>query len=82
MINQNANVHLNAETNHAIAMAALFTPQLEEKFGGANYFFAPLIFAHRALAAAAILARPAALILRRFFGTATDTGLVEEPNSW
>jgi hypothetical protein len=47
-----------------------------------NYFFAALIFAHRALAAAAILARAVALILRLFFGSATATTVVEEPKIW
>ena len=42
-------------------------------------YFAALIFAQRAFAAAAILALPAALILRRFFGVATATGLVVKP---
>jgi hypothetical protein len=36
--------------------------------GRKAYFFAALTFAHRARAAAAIFARPAALILRRFLG--------------
>ncbi|MGH7952984.1 MAG: hypothetical protein ACREFE_13860 [Limisphaerales bacterium] len=44
-----------------------------------RYFFAALIFAHRAFAAAAILALPAMLILRLFFGTATVTVFVGEP---
>ena len=44
-----------------------------------SYFFAALTFAHRALAAAEILALPAALILRLFFGAAGAAGLVEEP---
>lgn len=44
-----------------------------------GYFFAALTFAHRALAAAEILALPAALILRLFFGAAGAAGLVEKP---
>src|ERR1017187_4770990 len=44
-----------------------------------RYFFAALIFAHLAFWAAAILALPAALILRLFFGAAGAAGLVEEP---
>ena len=44
-----------------------------------RYFFAPLIFAHRALAAAEILALPAALILRLFFGVAGAAVLIDEP---
>jgi hypothetical protein len=45
-----------------------------------SYFFAPLIFAHLAFWAAAILALPAALILRLDFGAATGAaGLFDEP---
>ncbi|MGH7988881.1 MAG: hypothetical protein ACREDS_01615 [Limisphaerales bacterium] len=42
------------------------------------YFFA-LIFAQRALAAAEILALPAALILRLFFGVGAIAGFADEP---
>jgi len=44
-----------------------------------SYFFAAFIFAQRALAAADILALPAALILRLRFGAARAAGLVAEP---
>jgi hypothetical protein len=45
---------------------------LSFRFLGALAAFAPLIFAHLALAAAAIRARPAALIFRFFFGASVD----------
>jgi hypothetical protein len=45
-----------------------------------SYFFAALIFAHLAFWAAAILALPAALILRLDFGAAAGAaGLFDEP---
>ena len=43
------------------------------------FFFKALTFAHRALAAAEILALPAALILRLFFGAAVTAGFAGEP---
>ena len=71
-------MHLNTKTNYATDNGRLASPP-NENSGGANYFCAALTFAHRALAAAEILARPAALILRRFFGAAAATGWLEEP---
>jgi len=44
-----------------------------------SYFFAALTFAHLAFWAAAILALPAALILRLFLVAAGAAGLIEKP---
>ena len=58
-----------------------FTPERRRPAGSVqtkSYFFAALTFAHRALAAAEILARPAALILRLFLGAAWAAGLIDE----
>jgi len=61
-----------------LAKADALTGESEQRHG--IYFpFAALTFAQRNFAAAEILALPAALILRLFFGAATATGLVEEP---
>ena len=46
-----------------------------------NYFCAALTFAHRGLAAAVILARPAALILRLFFAAPAVTDWLKNPKS-
>ena len=71
-------MHLKTKTNYATDNGRLASPP-NENSGDANYFCAALTFAHRALAAAEIRARPAALILRLLFGAASAAGLVEEP---
>jgi len=65
----------------SLALAAALILPLAFRAGFTDGFD-PFTFAHLALAAALILALPAALIFRFFLGTAWAAGLAEEPNSW